>query len=58
VARDELRRAVMHDGLRRVDDWARALGAVGVEFTIGAVDPFFNVNSPDDLAEAERLLGR
>ena len=27
-----------------------------VEFPIGAVDPFFNANRPDDLAAAERLL--
>ena len=58
AARDDLRRALVHDGLRRVDDWASALGAVPVAFAVGALDPFFNINSPDDLAEAERLLGR
>ena len=27
-----------------------------VEFPSGAVDPFFNLNAPEDVAEAERLL--
>ena len=30
---------------------------VDVEFDQGLFDPFFNVNSPDDLLRAERLLG-
>ena len=57
AARDALHRSIVDDGLRRVDDWARHLGAVVVDFAIDPVDPFFNLNTPDDLAEAERLLG-
>jgi molybdopterin-guanine dinucleotide biosynthesis protein A len=56
AAREGLRRAVRDEGLRRADDWARGLGTVTVEFAIDPFDPFFNLNSPDDLAEAERLL--
>lgn len=55
-ARDALRRSISDDGLRRADEWARSLGAVVVDFAIDPVDPFFNLNAPIDLAEAERLL--
>lgn len=57
AARDELRRALVVDGLRRVEDWARRVGAVVVDFPAPAGrDPFFNVNRPEDLAAAETML--
>ncbi|ADH88997.1 molybdopterin-guanine dinucleotide biosynthesis protein A [Ancylobacter novellus DSM 506] len=55
AARDELRR-LLADGERRVDRWTERVGAVAVEWPAEPFDPFFNVNTPDDLAEAERLL--
>ena len=54
--REDLRRALAVEGLRKVDSWTSRHGLVAVEFAIGAVDPFFNANRPEDLAEAERLL--
>jgi molybdopterin-guanine dinucleotide biosynthesis protein A len=36
--------------------WATAQGAVEVVFDAAPVDPFFNVNTPDDVARAEALL--
>ena len=56
AAREALRVAIRDEGLRRVEDWVDRLGAVAVDFPAMPVDPFFNVNDPDDLAEAERLL--
>ena len=58
AAREELRAAVRDDGVRRVSEWAGRQDAVAVEFAVDPVDPFFNVNTPDDLAEAEHLLDR
>jgi molybdenum cofactor guanylyltransferase len=55
-ARAALRAAVVDTGLRRVNDWAGSVGAVTVEFAIEPVDPFFNLNTLEDLQEAERLL--
>lgn len=54
-------KAAVTDGLRRVSRWAEMQGAVEVFFPpveIGGkkVDPFFNINRPEDLAEAEALL--
>jgi molybdopterin-guanine dinucleotide biosynthesis protein A len=54
--REDLRRALTVEGLRKVDLWTARHGIATVEFALGAVDPFFNANRPEDLAEAERLL--
>ena len=50
-------------GIRKVGDWVKAHGAEEVAFPpekIGEqlIDPFFNINCPEDLAEAEALLQR
>ena len=55
--------AALGRGERKVETMVDRLGAVAVEFSdvaIGgeAVDPFFNINTPDDLATAETLLAR
>lgn len=52
--RDDLR-AALKSGLRKVDQWTARYKLVEVEFLAEPVDPFFNANRPDDLAEAERL---
>jgi molybdopterin-guanine dinucleotide biosynthesis protein A len=50
---DDLRVALAA-GTRRVMDFAKAQGAVEVVFPVtGGVDPFFNINTPDDLAQAQ-----
>ena len=51
----ELRRAIVEEGLRKVERWIDRHRAVRVEFPVEPVDPFFNVNRPEDLDEAERL---
>jgi molybdopterin-guanine dinucleotide biosynthesis protein A len=40
----------------RVGAWAEAQGAVAVEWACAGTDPFLNVNRPEELAAAERLL--
>ena len=55
--RGDLRRALVEDGVRKVDAWTARHGVAAVDFpSNGPVDPFFNVNRPEDLARAERLL--
>ncbi len=39
----------------RVQDWARRCGALVVAWPVIPYDPFFNVNTPAELAEAERI---
>jgi len=53
---DDLRRAVVEEGVRKVDVWTARHRLVTVAFSTDPVDPFFNANRPEDLAEAERLL--
>jgi len=53
--RDDLRKALA-GGLRKVDQWTARYNLVEVEFLAEPVDPFFNANRPEDLAEAERLV--
>lgn len=56
--RDDLRRALVEEGLHKVDAWTGRHRLVAVDFAVDPVDPFFNANRPEDLAEAERLLAR
>ncbi len=56
--RDDLRRA-LQDGMRKIIVWAEQHGVDLVEFPVdqGAkTDPFFNINTPGDLQEAQQLL--
>lgn len=50
-------RAALEDGLRKVVIWTDAHGGRLAEFPVGPFDPFFNVNTPEDLATAERMIG-
>ncbi|MEK0082403.1 molybdenum cofactor guanylyltransferase MobA [Benzoatithermus flavus] len=54
----ELRRALVDEGMRKIDAWTARYRLAMVEFPSRPVDPFFNTNRPEDLAEAERLLAR
>jgi molybdopterin-guanine dinucleotide biosynthesis protein A len=52
----DLRRAIVDEGISKVDAWTSRYRLATAAFD-GAIDPFFNANTPDDLVEAERLLG-
>lgn len=52
----ELARAVEIEGLRRAEGWAERAVAARLELGDGPSDPCFNINTPDDLETAERLL--
>jgi molybdenum cofactor guanylyltransferase len=53
--REALRRALGAEGVRKVDQWTARFRLATVEFPDAPVDPFFNANRLEDLAEAERL---
>lgn len=53
--REDLRAALAR-GMRKVMLFADRHGAALAEFPAPRGDPFFNINAPDDLAEAERML--
>ncbi|HTB45932.1 MAG TPA: molybdenum cofactor guanylyltransferase MobA [Acetobacteraceae bacterium] len=54
--RDELRHAVAAQGMRKIDRFTQRHGCAAVVWPTDPVDPFFNVNTPEDLAEADRLV--
>ncbi|MBO0738571.1 MAG: molybdenum cofactor guanylyltransferase MobA [Alphaproteobacteria bacterium] len=54
--REDLRRAVVGNGVRKVDQWTAGYRLITVSFGDSPVDPFFNANRPEDLAAAEALL--
>ena len=53
--RDHLR-AALAAGVRRVERFTAAQGCAHADWPADPVDPFFNANTPEELAEAERLL--
>jgi molybdopterin-guanine dinucleotide biosynthesis protein A len=54
--RHDLRAAVEVEGLRKVELWASRYRRAVVSWTTEPVDPFFNINRPEDLAAAEQVL--
>ena len=48
--------AALQAGERRIGDWMLARGAARAVFWPATPDPFFNINTPEDLAAAESFL--
>ncbi len=56
--RNELRQALIMDGVRKIDAWTGCYRVAEASFSDQPVDPFFNVNRPADLDTARTLLAR
>lgn len=56
--RDELRKALIDEEMRKIDLWTDRIGITHVPFEVDPVDPFFNVNRPENLEEAEGLFAK
>jgi len=54
--REDLRRALIDDAIRKVDVWTARYRVATVPFPSEPLDPFFNANRPEDLATAAALL--
>ncbi|MDE0590817.1 molybdenum cofactor guanylyltransferase MobA [Halocynthiibacter sp. C4] len=54
--RDDLRNT-LETGVRKVVAWAEPHGIATAPYSATPFDPFFNVNTPDDLAHAQQLAG-
>lgn len=54
--RKDLRLALVGGDLRKVERFTQNYRCVSVDWPIEPYDPFFNVNGPADLAEAEAIL--
>jgi molybdenum cofactor guanylyltransferase len=53
--RQELRHALVVEGIRKIDRWTARYKLATVTWPTEPLDPFFNANTMDDIAEAERL---
>lgn len=53
---EDLRRAMTEEEIRKVDLWTAHHGVVAVEWPSAPIDPFFNINRPEDLTAAEAAL--
>lgn len=53
--REDLRHALLVEGERKIDRWTARHGVALAEWPTKPIDPFFNANTPDDLARAETL---
>jgi molybdenum cofactor guanylyltransferase len=53
---DDLEKSILNDDLFRVKDWAKRVSAAFVEWPMIPHDPFFNVNTRDDLRAAELIV--
>jgi molybdenum cofactor guanylyltransferase len=53
--RHDLRHALVDEDLRKIEVWTARHGVALAEWPAQPVDPFFTVNTPEDVAEATRL---
>lgn len=56
--RDDLRRALIEENLRRIEAWTARHGIAIADWPVEPIDPFFNVNTPEDAARAEALAAQ
>jgi molybdopterin-guanine dinucleotide biosynthesis protein A len=53
--RGDLRHALVAEGLRKIEVWTARHGIAVADWSTEPVDPFFNVNTPEDVAAATRI---
>lgn len=52
---DDLRHALVEEDMHKIDAYTARHKMIHVDFPAQPFDPFFNVNTPEDLAKAERM---
>jgi molybdopterin-guanine dinucleotide biosynthesis protein A len=53
--REQLRHALVVEDVRKIDRWTARYKLATVTWPVTPLDPFFNANTMDDIAEPERL---
>jgi len=56
--RDDLRKALLEENLHKIETWTARHGVAIADWPNTPVDPFFNVNTPADAAEAARIAAQ
>ncbi len=50
-------RLMLSDGVRRIEEFQKPYRVAVVKYDTAPGDPFLNINMPEDLAEAEKVVG-
>src|SRR5260370_15057452 len=53
--REDLRKALTEENMRKIEAWTARHGVAVADWPATPIDPFFNVNTPADPAEANRI---
>jgi molybdenum cofactor guanylyltransferase len=53
--REDLRHALVVEDLHKIEIWTGRHGVATVDWRVEPIDPFFNVNTPEDAAAAEGM---
>jgi molybdopterin-guanine dinucleotide biosynthesis protein A len=56
--REDLRHALVNEGLHKIELWTARHGIAIAEWPTTPIDPFFNVNTPNDAAQAEAIAAK
>jgi molybdopterin-guanine dinucleotide biosynthesis protein A len=56
--RENLRHALVSEGLHKIELWTARHGIAVAEWPAAPFDPFFNVNTPKDAAQAEAIAAK
>ncbi|MFA6264511.1 MAG: molybdenum cofactor guanylyltransferase MobA [Pseudolabrys sp.] len=56
--REDLRKALTVEGLHKIEVWTARHGVAIADWPVEPVDPFFNVNTPDDVERATQLAAQ
>jgi molybdenum cofactor guanylyltransferase len=56
--REDLRKALVEENMHKIESWTARHGIAIGDWPATPVDPFFNVNTPADAAEAERIAAQ
>ena len=53
---ETLEEDIIKNNYRKVEKWANKIGVKTINITFKGIDPFFNINTKEDLVEAEKIL--
>ena len=56
--RGDLRTALVEEDLRKIEAWTARHGVAIADWPAVPIDPFFNVNTPEDAAEAQHIASQ
>jgi molybdenum cofactor guanylyltransferase len=56
--REDLRKALVDEDLHKIEVWTARHGVAIAEWPVDPIDPFFNVNTPEDAVKAEKIVAQ